>query len=87
MVGDYAVIFRGYSRTTGDIDIWVEKLNRFHSFSQPRPIMRNSQSKFIRTTIRRLTCISVINIRNYQCCINNPGPFFQTEIRNYADRF
>jgi hypothetical protein len=25
LVGGYAVVIRGYSRTTGDIDIWVEK--------------------------------------------------------------
>jgi hypothetical protein len=24
LVGDYAVIFHGYNRTTGDLDIWVE---------------------------------------------------------------
>lgn len=30
MVGGYAVIVRGYSRTTGDIDIWVEKTEANH---------------------------------------------------------
>jgi hypothetical protein len=25
LVGDYSVILHGYSRTTGDLDIWVEK--------------------------------------------------------------
>jgi predicted nucleotidyltransferase len=25
LVGGYAVVIRGYSRTTGDIDLWVEK--------------------------------------------------------------
>jgi predicted nucleotidyltransferase len=25
LVGGYAVILRGYSRSTGDMDIWVEK--------------------------------------------------------------
>lgn len=25
LVGGYAVIYHGYNRTTGDIDIWVKK--------------------------------------------------------------
>lgn len=28
LVGGYAVIIRGYSRSTGDLDIWVNKTNR-----------------------------------------------------------
>ena len=40
LVGGYSVILHGYSRTTGDLDIWVEKTkenfqlltNAFHSF-------------------------------------------------------
>lgn len=40
LVGDYSVILHGYSRTTGDLDIWVERsaenyerlANAFHSF-------------------------------------------------------
>ena len=27
LVGGYAVILRGYSRSTGDLDIWVNKTN------------------------------------------------------------
>lgn len=43
LVGGYSVILHGYSRTTGDLDIWVEKtaenysrlVQAFHSFGMP----------------------------------------------------
>ncbi len=43
LVGGYAVILHGYSRTTGDMDIWVEKtkhnygrlVKAFHEFKMP----------------------------------------------------
>jgi predicted nucleotidyltransferase len=40
LVGGYAVVIRGYSRTTGDIDIWVEKtVDNFH-------LLENALSEF-----------------------------------------
>ena len=43
LVGGYAVILHGYPRTTGDMDIWVERTsanyqklkNAFHQFGMP----------------------------------------------------
>lgn len=43
LVGGYSVILHGYSRTTGDLDIWVEKTREnyaqlvlaFHDFGMP----------------------------------------------------
>lgn len=43
LVGGYSVILHGYSRTTGDLDIWVEKtpenyarlVQAFHTFGMP----------------------------------------------------
>lgn len=43
LVGGYSVILHGYSRTTGDLDIWVEKslanynqlVRAFHAFGMP----------------------------------------------------
>ncbi len=43
LVGGYAVILHGYNRTTGDLDIWVEKreenyhklVKAFHHFGMP----------------------------------------------------
>ena len=43
LVGGYSVILHGYSRTTGDLDIWVEKtpanyeklVRAFHNFGMP----------------------------------------------------
>ena len=43
LVGGYAVIFHGYARTTGDMDIWIERskesyinlVNAFHDFKMP----------------------------------------------------
>ncbi|WP_375415893.1 hypothetical protein [uncultured Hymenobacter sp.] len=43
LVGGYSVILHGYSRTTGDLDIWVEKslanynqlVHAFHAFGMP----------------------------------------------------
>lgn len=43
LIGGYAVILHGYSRTTGDMDIWVRKTtlnyqnleNAFHEFKMP----------------------------------------------------
>jgi len=43
LVGGYAVIFHGYVRTTGDIDLWVKKdegnynkiFKAFHDFGMP----------------------------------------------------
>lgn len=43
LVGGYAVVVRGYSRSTGDMDVWVEKtqtnydcfLEAIHSFGIP----------------------------------------------------
>jgi hypothetical protein len=43
LVGGYSVILHGYSRTTGDLDIWVERTaanytrltQAFHSFGMP----------------------------------------------------
>ena len=43
LVGDYSVILPGYCRTTGDLDIWVEKtltnyehlVRAFHRFGMP----------------------------------------------------
>jgi predicted nucleotidyltransferase len=43
LVGGYSVILHGYSRTTGDMDIWVEKtkenyerlVNAFYEFGMP----------------------------------------------------
>ena len=43
LVGGYSVIMHGYSRTTGDLDLWVEKsadnyerlVKAFHAFGMP----------------------------------------------------
>ena len=43
LVGGYSVIMHGYSRTTGDLDLWVEKsaenyqrlVSAFHDFGMP----------------------------------------------------
>jgi hypothetical protein len=43
LVGGYSVIMHGYSRTTGDLDLWVEKsaenyerlVKAFHYFGMP----------------------------------------------------
>jgi predicted nucleotidyltransferase len=43
LIGDYSVILHGYSRTTGDMDIWVERteenykkiFDAFYQFRMP----------------------------------------------------
>jgi hypothetical protein len=43
LVGGYAVVFHGYARTTGDMDIWMDRtaenyqnlLHAFHDFKMP----------------------------------------------------
>jgi predicted nucleotidyltransferase len=55
LVGGYAVVVRGYSRSTGDMDVWVEKsetnynyfLEAIHSFGIP--IDAISRDKFFST--------------------------------------
>jgi len=55
LVGGYAVILHGYSRTTGDMDIWVEASSEnyqnvakaFHQFGMP--VFDMVESKFLAT--------------------------------------
>jgi predicted nucleotidyltransferase len=54
LVGDYAVIYHGYNRTTGDLDIWVNPtsgnyrklLSAFEMFDLP--VFDMSEEKFLR---------------------------------------
>ncbi|MEL6717672.1 MAG: hypothetical protein AAFO82_07160 [Bacteroidota bacterium] len=53
LIGGYAVILYGYRRTTGDLDIWVNRteenydkiVNAFHDFGMP--IFDMSKEKFM----------------------------------------
>jgi predicted nucleotidyltransferase len=55
LVGGYAVIFHGYNRTTGDLDIWVNPtsenyfrlLKAFDKFGLP--VFDMSEEKFLKT--------------------------------------
>lgn len=53
LVGGYAVILHGYSRTTGDLDIWVNKTKENHAklikaFDEFKmPMMGMTEGKFL----------------------------------------
>lgn len=56
LIGGYSVIFHGYARSTGDLDIWINKnkenylklVNAFHEFRMP--IFDMNEKNFLHNT-------------------------------------